>query len=250
MLHGAAAGGGRERPQSQSGQPQQNQWTWERFCREEARETASAFLERVRRFKSRHASTRDVHDSTFTNEFSAAFLEESSILMANAGETILPTTNVFSTSLPAGTLHSVGREETRRATKPSGKASWWNGLFKWSGRSKRSGERHSSGSSTSSSSQSVPSRTPGGNSRMHSGGSTKQKKRGIRVVKETALVQLLNLSECEEGDANWSPCRLLLVQQQDNYQIEIYSPPKVSCWGLAVLLCPPPVDLVSSPPRH
>lgn len=218
--------GGRQRPQSQ---PQPNQWTWERFCREEAREAASAFLERVRRFKSRHATARDVHDSTFTNEFSAAFLEESSILMANGGETI-PTTNggaTFTTSLPSdihsrvGNNHVSNRESNRRRTtknsSPS-KSSWWNGLFKWSKSKRSSSERHSSGSSSS---------TSGSTSRIQSVGSTKQKKRDIRVVKETLLVQLLNLSESEDG-MEWSPCKLMLVEQQENYQIEIYCPPKVS----------------------
>lgn len=223
-------------------QPQQNQWTWERFCREEAREAASAFLERVRRFKSRHATARDVHDSTFTNEFSAAFLEESSVLMASAGETILPTTTSGTPSLAADVQNNNvvgGSEPDRRLTtkqnNSNSRKSWWNGLFKWS-KSKRSGE--SQGSPTSGSSTSSNS----GQSQKHrAAGSTKvKKKRGIKVVKETASVQLLNLSECEDKDEmNWSPCRLTLVEQQDNYQIEIYSPPRVSgvChsisfWGL------------------
>lgn len=228
MLQGR---GGRERPQAP---PLANQWTWERFCREEAREAASAFLDRVMRFKARHAAAMDVHDSTFTNEFSAAFLEESSILMASVGDTILPTTTTasgatFTTSLPADIRSRVGSNNSgpvggsgEENSRHKGKSSWWSGLFKWSNKSKRSrakGSRHSSGSSTSSNAQSVP-------SRMHS---TKQKKRGIRVVKETATVQLLNLSECDDRDGmNWSPCRLTLVQQQENYQVEIYTPPRVS----------------------
>lgn len=225
--------GGRQRPQAQ---PQQPQRTWERFCREEAREAASAFLERVRRFKSRHASFRDVHDSTFTNEFSAAFLEESSVLMASEGETVLPTTTgTFTTSLPADVNNRVGhgRDTNRRkATKFSSGKSWWSGLFKWKSKSR---ERHSSGSSTSSNIGSS------GPSRLHAMGSTKQKKRGIRVVKETALVQLLNLSECDDKDEmNWSSCKLMLVEQQDNYQLEIYSPPRVS--DVYVVLPPPKVN--------
>lgn len=216
-------------PQTQPHQPQQR--TWERFCREEAREAASAFLERVRRFKSRHASARDVHDSTFTNEFSAAFLEESSVLMASEGETILPTTSApFTTSLPADVSRGVGNARgrdtsrgtsRRKASKTgSGKSSWWSNLFKWKSKSR---ERSSSGSSTSSTAGAP------GPSRLH--GSTKQKKRrGIRVVKETAVVQLLNLSNESEGteDANWNACKLTLVEQQENYQLEIYSPPRVS----------------------
>jgi hypothetical protein len=219
---------GRERPQAQ---PQANQRTWEIFCREEAREAASAFLERVRRFKARHAAAIDVHDSTFTNEFSAAFLEESSILMASGGETVLPTTlsngATFTRSLPSDNRSRVngrepeGNRQSEGRSMSSGKSSWWSGLFKWPSKSKRSRERHSRESSSSSNSLAVPSRPHGG--------SAKQKKRGIRVVKETAVVQLLNLSEGDDGDGlNWSPCKLMLVQQQENYQIEIYSPPKVS----------------------
>lgn len=222
--------GGRQGPQSQ---PQHNQWTWERFCREEAREAASAFLERVRRFKGRHATARDVHDSTFTNEFSAAFLEESSILMASEGETILPTTNnSFTTSLPSD-IHTrvrsrdTGRRRTTKQGSPS-KSSWWNGLFKWSKSKRTPREERDSGASGASGG--------GSNNRIQSSGSTKQKrKRGIRVVKETPLVQLLNLSESEDG-VDWSLCRLMLVEQQDNYQIEIYCPPKVSARWIFVLL--------------
>lgn len=231
--------GGRQRPQTQ---PQHNQWTWERFCREEAREAASAFLERVRRFKSRHASAKDVHDSTFTNEFSAAFLEESSLLMANQGETVVPSTNggaTFTTSLPPEIHSRVGngqvnhRDTSRRRPAKSGK-SWWNGLFKWSSKARRSRERRSSGSSTNSGSA-----LSNSTNRIQSTGSTKQKKkrRGIRVVKETPLVQLLNLSESEDG-MEWSPCKLMLVEQQENYQIEIYCPPKVSIVSaLVVQVC-------------
>lgn len=224
--------GSRERPQAQ---PRTSQWTWESFCREEAREAASAFLERVRRFKSRHASAVDVHDSTFTNEFSAAFLEESSILMASEGETVLPTTlttgATLTTSLPANICSQVGNGRELDGSRRSGnrntssvKSSWWSGMFKWSSKSKRSRERHSNENSTSTDTQAVP-------NRLH-GGSTKQKKkeRSIRIIKETAIVQLLNLSEGDEDrdGMNWSPCRLMLVQQQENYQIEIYSPPRVS----------------------
>ena len=204
---------------SAGSQPQQSQRTWEHFCREEAREAASAFLERVRRFKSRHTTARDVHDSTFTNEFSAAFLEESTLLMASGG-TLSPTNPTG--SLP-GELHGrVGRSrETARQRGDSKKTSWWSGLFKLS-KSKRSKERHSSESSTSS----VNSAS---SNRLQHGGSTRQKRKGIRVVKETVLVQLLNLSECDIDEASWSTCKLMLVEQQGNYQIEIYCPPKVSC---------------------
>lgn len=202
-----------------------NQWSWERFCREEAKESASAFLERVRRFKSRHATAREVHDSTFTNEFSAAFLEESSILMASGGDrqllSALLTTNenTLTTSLPA-TSH-IGRESAdQKDTKNRGGKSWWSGLLEWS-RSKRAREISSSSSSSISSTNS---------SRLTGGGcSSRQRKRNIRVLKETASVQLLDLNEQEDNDVmSWNQCKLVLVEQQDHFQIEIYNPPKVS----------------------
>lgn len=249
MLQGRSQRGRERRPQAQpQAQPQASQsWTWESFCREEAREAASTFLERVRRFKARHAAAMDVHDSTFTNEFSAAFLEESSILLAREleGDTILPTTtssstvtngSTFTTSLPAN-IHSrvggsgqLGREveNNRRqanSRSTSSKSSWWSGLFKWSSKSKRSRERQTSENSSSSDSVVIPNR-----------GSTKQKKRGIKIVKETATVQLLNLSEEDGEGMNWSPCRLMLVEQQQNYQIEIYCPPRVSTLVLGYIL--------------
>ena len=204
---------GIKRPQVQP----QNQWSWELFCREEARESATAFLERVRRFKSSHATAREVHDSTFTNEFSAAFLEESSLIMSGCDRTLTPVSaaNPLTSSLPAichsesGSSESPDRKGSRlRAVTGGGK--WWSGLFEWS-KSKRTKEITSNGSSLSGT---------GGN---------RQKK---KVLKETATVQLLNLNEQENRDVmRWSPCKLVLVEQQDyHYQLEIYAPPKVSLY--------------------
>ncbi len=211
--------GSRSRPHIQ---PQHNQWTWERFCREEAKETASAFLEKVRRFKSRHTTAGDVHDSTFTNEFSAAFLEESSILMAGENSAPQPTANGIS---------RLEQQQQASSNKNSTGKAWWNGIFKWSTKStksRRSRERHSSPGSSGSNSP-IP-------NRQNAVGSTRRKKRNIRVLKENSSVQLLNLSECEDrDDINWSSCKLMLVEQQDNYQVEIYCPPKVR--PIVVIVC-------------
>jgi len=213
-------------PQSQ---PQGSWTTWETFCREEARETASAFLEKVRRFKSWNAQAREVHDSVFTNEFSAAFLEESSVLMAASGQRNGGSN--FAASLPANvhgglnTGPSSNHRDASRSHTSGGRKSWWSGLLKWT-KSRRSRDRSSSGSSVSSANSS---------NRVSStlGSSSRHKRRNIRAVKETNSVQLLNLSEQESEDSlRWSLCRLVLVEQQDNYQIEIFSPPKVGrCWG-------------------
>ena len=215
----------RESTRQPQAQPR-NQWSWERFCREEAKESASAFLERVRRFKSRHVTARDVHDSTFTNEFSAAFLEESSLLMASGGDgellsALLATNeNTLTTSLPAGShanRDSANRKDTNNNRTMGGK-SWWSGLLEWS-KSKRAKEMPSNSSNVSCTNS----------SRLNAGVCNRQRKRNIRILKETASVQLLDLNEQEDKDEmSWSHCKLVLVDQQDHYQIEIYSPPKVS----------------------
>ncbi len=216
--------GSQRLPQSQP----QSSWTWENFCREEARQAATTFIDKVRRFKSWNVQARGVHDSVFTNEFSAAFLEESSELMAsgrtNGGST-------FTTSLPAsvhGGLNtrpdSNRREPTDNHTSTaaaSGPKSWWNGLLKWT-KVRRGRDRSSSGSSVSSSNSNRVSNSLGS--------STRHRRRNVRVIKETSNVQLLNLNEQEDQDVmRWNLCRLVLGEQQDNYQLEIYSPPKVRC---------------------
>lgn len=228
---------GRSRPQTQ---PQQNQ-TWESFCREEAREAACAFLEKVRRFKTRHVPARGVHDSTFTNEFSAAFLEESSLLMASdetrstaataaaaaagsgggSGSGASNGPSAFTASLPAD-VHSRTRPRAveSNSRRPKSKSSWWNGLFKWSTKSKNSNsaDRQSNGSRTSSSSSLA---------RPQATAASRPRGRDVTYVKDTPTAQYMNLSETQDLIL-WSPCRLVLVEERSNYQVEIYSPPKVS----------------------
>ena len=214
--------GSRSLPQPQ---PQGSWTTWETFCREEARETASTFIEKVRRFKSWNAQAREVHDSVFTNEFSAAFLEESSVLMAASGQRNGGSS--FAASLPAnvhGGLNTgpgSNHRDPSRSHTSGGPKSWWSGLLKWT-KSRRARDRSSSGSSVSSATSS--------SNRISTtlGSSGRHRRRNIRVIKETNGVQLLNLNEQESEDTlQWSLCRLVLVEQQENYQIEIFSPPKV-----------------------
>ena len=206
--------------------------SWEHFCREEARQAACSFLERVKRFKSRNASARDVHDSTFTNEFSAAFLEESSVLMAS-GDTQLQACAVtmngqsqshgFSINRSASTRAGRGsrtyvREESKASVKSSsGKKAWWSNIFKWS-KSKRD-RRNNGGAGLSSSGEYLSPSSSRSNS-----SSNQQRRR--RVILD-GQVQLLDLNETE-GPLQWTQCKLVLAEAQGHHQVEIFMPPKVS----------------------
>lgn len=184
--------------------------SWESFCREEAKQWASAFLDRVRRFKLRNAMARDVHDSTFTNEFSAAFLEESSLLMANenshSGNSRL---QALTMSMPSNDAHStmVGRREISSSRKATSKAkSWWSHLFKWPRTRRTSGA--SAGSSSS--------------------GQSKAARTSTNVLKDGA-VQMLNMNaDNSTSSSAWQQCNLVLLEDHGNPQLKVYSPPKVS----------------------
>ncbi len=222
--------------------------SWEHFCREEARQAACSFLERVKRFKSRNASARDVHDSTFTNEFSAAFLEESSMLMAS-GDTQLQASSLalscgavrmngqpqsrgspFSRSASTRVGHGAGRagggagrefvrQESKASVKSSsGKKAWWSNIFKWS-KSKRDRRNNGRPGLSSSGEYLSPS-----SSRSNSGSNNQQGRR--RVILD-GQVQLLDLNETE-GPLQWTQCKLVLAEAQGHHQVEIFMPPKVS----------------------
>lgn len=198
--------------------------SWERFCREEARQAASSFLERVKRFKSRNAAARDVHDSTFTNEFSAAFLEESSVLMASGDvERSCPVNgqaqsrSFFSRSISTRSERSTfARNESKTSVKSGssgsggggGKKTWWSQIFKWSKSKRRNNSSLNSSGEYG--------------SRMN-GGSSAQRRRVIL----DGSVQLLDLNETA-GPLLWTPCKLVLAEAQGNFQVEIFIPPKVS----------------------
>ena len=209
--------------------------SWEHFCREEARQAACSFLERVKRFKSRNAAARDVHDSTFTNEFSAAFLEESSVLMAS-GDTQLQACAVsmngqsqshgFSRSInrsastrAGGSSRTLVREESKASVKSnSGKKTWWSNIFKWS-KSKRDRRNNSGSTGLSSSGEYLSPSSSRSNSSSH--------QQGRRRVILDGQLQLLDLNETE-GPLQWTPCKLVLAEAQGHYQVEIFMPPKVS----------------------
>ncbi len=182
-----------------------NPSAWETFCREEARQWASAFLERVRSFKLRNTVASGVHDSTFTNEFSAAFLEESSLLLQSN------TNGMLSNGDPRGITTSLSstRSESVEASLPpevssprkANKKSWFSHLFKWSKSRSRT-----SGASTS---------------------RQARQRRNTNVFKDE-LVRMLNLN-ADESTSAWQSCRLALLEDNGNPQLEIYCPSKVSC---------------------
>ena len=155
---------------------------WERFCREEAREVALTFLDKVRRFKGRHPSVGEVHDTVFTNEFSAAFLEETAILMAEGG----------GDSVVDGSQRQEQRS-TGRETRTRGR--WWNNIFKWP--------------------------------KLSRGRSTEAQSQRTRPVVMEGVLQMLNLADPMQV-TTWQCCKLCLLDEQGNYQLEVFTPPKVS----------------------
>ena len=189
--------------------------SWESFCREEAKQWASAFLDGVRRFKIKNALARDVHDSTFTNEFSAAFLEESSILMAS-GNGIAHSNDHsrhFTTSLPSTQARStrIDHQESSTPRKTTSKArSWLSHLFKWP-KSQRT--RGTSAASVSSNT-----------------GQVRATNTNTKVLKE-GMVQMLNMNADDSSSSSaWQQCNLMLLEDRGNHQLKVYCPPKVSTY--------------------
>ena len=167
----------------------------------------------------RNPIARGVHDSTFTNEFSAAFLEESSVLMTSTTSNgVLPHANGESSQLTSSLLTSdshstISTPATSSEATPSPRKSgnskaksWISHLFKWSKsqRGRRSG--------------------PSSSSRQ---GRTR---RNTDMVKED-VVRMLNMNADDSlSVCAWQQCRLALLKENTNHQLEVYCPPKVSCW--------------------
>ena len=173
---------------------------WERFCREQARESATKFFDKVRRFKERNPSTSDIHDSQFANEFSAAFLEESltvsrSIGMMNGLGGSYSSNGVSHTM----TMSRQGQRKGGSAHTKSGGRAWWN-IFKWTKFSRA---------------ESASKKSPvAGAADTHG------------VVLLEGVVDLLNMNDSMQTLV-WQQCRLVLLQQQGHHQLEVFYPPKV-----------------------
>ncbi len=184
-----------------------NTSSWETFCREEAKQWASAFLERVRSFKLGNSVTTGVHDSAFTNEFSAAFLEETSILLSvgNRMQSNGEATGL-ATSLPTASTQSINSSPDVSSSRKSSKKSWFSHLFKWSKSQRTQRTRRSNTASV-------------------------RFRRTTNAINDD-LVRMLNMN-AEDSMSAWQSCRLVLLEENGNHQLEVYSPPKVS-----VCLCP------------
>lgn len=171
--------------------------TWEQFCREQARESATRFFDKVRRFKERNPSTSDIHDSVFANEFSAAFLEESVTMFRSSGMM-----NGLSVSNGVSRTMTMSRQGQRKGGSPhtkSGGRAWWN-IFKWTKFSRA---------------ESASKKSPvAGAADTHG------------VVLLEGVVDLLNMKDSMQTLV-WQQCRLVLLQQQGHHQLEVFYPPKV-----------------------
>jgi len=174
---------------------------WERFCREQARESATKFFDKVRRFKERNPSTNDIHDSVFANEFSAAFLEESLTMTRSSGMM-----NGLGVSYSNGvsntmTMSRQGQRKGGSAHTKSGGRAWWN-IFKWT----------------------KFSRSESASKKSSVAGAGGADTRGVILLE--GIVDLLNMNDSMQTLV-WQQCRLVLLQQQGNHQLEVFYPPKV-----------------------
>lgn len=175
---------------------------WERFCREQARESATKFFDKVRRFKERNPSTSDIHDSVFANEFSAAFLEESVIMTRSSG--MMNGLGVSYSSNGVSNTMTMSRQGQRKGGSPhtkSGGRAWWN-IFKWT----------------------KFSRSESASKKSSVAGAGGADTRGVILLE--GIVDLLNMNDSMQTLV-WQQCRLVLLQQQGNYQLEVFYPPKV-----------------------
>lgn len=166
--------------------------SWERFCRDEAREAATRFVERTRKYKLRDPAARSVHESLFANEFSACFVDE---VLAQSREE-----------------HSTGTSRFGRRRKVSsgsggggGGRSWWN-IFK---RSKTT--------------RGTPSGAGGRGGRRDL---EEQRAAGRSSVVMEGTVNLLNMADPSQ-ELLWQQGRLVLASEHGNYQLEVFCPPKV-----------------------
>ena len=175
---------------------QDRESVWGKFCRDEGRQAAWRFMEQVRRYQDRHPSSADVTEQELSTEFVSYFLEEVRDLTTPTGS--------------SGSNKKNERKVSTSSTKSGGKPakSWWN-IFKWSKLSKSTegGSRKTLGAGLITAVPSQPDRSD------------------VCIVQE-GLVSLLNMNDAVRP-MSWQHCRLMLVHEQENYQLEVFSPPKV-----------------------
>lgn len=115
-------------------------------------------------------------------------------------------------------------EEVRALTTPA-----------WSSRSNKKNERKVSSSSGTKPAKwwnifkNKLSKSSEGPSRKLSGAGVLTGQPDASIVRE-GLVCLLNMNDPVQSMA-WQQCRLVLLHEQDNYQLEVFCPPKVGGWS-------------------
>ena len=166
---------------------------WGQFCRDEGRQAAWRFMEQVRRYQDRHPSSGDVTEQELSTEFADYFLEEVRAL----------TTPTWSSGSNKKNERKVSSSSVKSGAKPA--KSWWN-IFK-----------------------NKLSKSTEGGSRKLSGAGIITSQPDASIVQE-GLVCLLNMNDPVQP-MSWQQCRLVLTHEQENYQLEIFCPPKVGGWS-------------------
>lgn len=180
--------------------------SWERFCRDEAREAATRFVERTRKYKLREPAARSVHESLFASEFSACFVDE-----------------VLALSREEHSTAAVTKEgrfgKRRKASSNSGTGggggggrAWWN-IFR-RGKTTRAA---ASGAGRGARRSDAEERGRDSSRGFSSSSSA--------VVME-GTVNLLNMTDPSQ-ELLWQQARLALASERGNYQLEVFCPPKV-----------------------
>ncbi len=185
---------------------------WERFCREQARETVADFFEQARIYRSRDPTASRIPDARFASRFSA-YVQDELALRGMGGEEhstgITASRDRSATHAnglaTAGPRHAYQDAQVEVAphtpvgdTDSSKAKSWWN-VFKKKWSNKASGRKNSATGGPASSSALV-------------------------VLEGT--VSLLDMKDPSQELA-WQPCKLVLMYEQSNYQLKVFCPPKV-----------------------
>ncbi len=198
------------------GRPREPPSGWERFCRDQAREKLADFLEQARTYRSRDLTAAGIPDSHFASQFSA-YLQDELAVRGTCGDhtnTVATGDDRSTTTMNGSATHGHAQgprhggyqyaqaRPTRASTTSTGASkgkSWWN-IFKHKWSNKAGGRGRTSSATEAAAS----------------------------VVLE-GTVHLLDMKDPSQ-ELSWQPCKLVLVQEQGNYQLEVFCPPKVRRW--------------------
>ena len=188
--------------------------SWERFCRDEAREAATRFVERTRKYKLRDPTSRSVHESLFASEFSACFVDE--VLTQSREEH-------STTATKEGGTSRFGKKKKVSSNSGTGGGgggggggrSWWN-IF----RRAKTTRAAASGSPSGRGARRDP----------------EERAAGRSLVVMEGTVNLLNMADPSQ-ELLWQQARLVLASDRGNYQLEVFCPPKVRTSRQCVCVC-------------